>query len=487
LYYLLPEIYLCALGCAALIVACAPSKRRSVGLAITGGVGALLAAVATAFLVGDVAASSRDELFASLPIYIRTTYVIDPLSRSFALLALVVCGLTFLLSLEYIRDRLDDHEPEFLSFLAFASLAVCCLVSARDILTLWFSLELLSVTGYVMAGFLRAEERSIEAAIKYFLLGAVSSALMLFGFSYLYGITGRLDLGAIQVALEPSTVGPILPAAVLLILVGFGFKVAMVPFHMWCPDVYEGAPTPVTAFLSVGPKLAGFAALARVLMTALSGDEATAAWGPVLALAAVATMTLGNLVALRQQSVKRMLAYSSIAHAGYLLAAIVVLNDSRFGLQAVVLYALAYAFMNLGAFAVVLGVSHVTGDDRLPSYDGLSLRSPYLAGAWVVFALSLVGIPPTSGFFGKLYILAATVEGHQLWLGLAIVLNSMVSLYYYFAVTRRMYFCQPLVPSRIRVGGGLGFAIGCAIAGTLLLFLLFGPLTDAIEVIGRAL
>lgn len=484
MYYLLPEIYLCALGCAALIVACAPTKRRIVGLAITGGVGALLTAFATAFLVSDAAGTPPDEMVRSLPVYLRTTYSIEPFSRLFALLAALVCGLAYLFSLEYIRDRLEDHEPEFLSFIAFASLAMCCLASARDILTLWFSLELLSISGYVMAAFLRAEERSIEAAVKYFLLGAASSAFMLFGFSYLYGITGRLDLGAIGQALAAAPVGPVLPAAILMVLVGFGFKVAMVPFHMWCPDVYEGAPTPVTAFLSVGPKLAGFAALARVLALAFPGGEAREAWEAVLGILAVATMTLGNLVALRQQNVKRMLAYSSIAHAGYLLAALIVLGRSSFALPGLVLYAIAYVFMNLGAFAVVLAVSHGTGDDRLPSYEGMSTRAPYLAAAWVVFALSLVGIPPTSGFLGKLYVLAATVDAKLYWLGTAIVLNSMVSLYYYFEVARRMYFRPAANPSRIRVGGGVGVAIGIALAGTLLLFVFLGPIADALESIG---
>ncbi len=483
MFYLLPEIYLCALGCAALIVACVPTKRRIVGLAISGGVGALLAAVATAFLADDAASLPASELTASLPIYLRTTYAIDPFSRYFALLAVLVCGIAYLLSLEYIRDRLEDHEPEFLSFLAFASLAMCSLASGRDILTVWFSIELLSVSGYVMAAFLRAEERSIEAAVKYFLLGAVSSALMLFGLSYLYGITGRLDLAAIGLALQEGTVGPILPAALLLILVGFGFKIAMVPFHMWCPDVYEGAPTPVTAFLSVGPKLAGFAALARVLTVAFSGVEAHQAWVAILSILAVVTMTLGNLVALRQQNLKRLLAYSSIAHAGYLLAAIVVLGQSAFALPGLVLYAAAYVFMNLGAFAVVLGVSHGTGDDRLQAYEGMAARSPYLAAAWILFALSLVGIPPTSGFFGKLYVLAATVDAKLYWLGLAIVLNSMVSLYYYFEVARRMYFRPARNPARIPVGGGVGTAIGIALAGTVALVLFLGPIADALGAI----
>lgn len=479
--YLFPEIFLCALGCIGLIAACYPGRDRGTSLAVVGGVGCLIAAPIAGYIAYLAATLPERQMVAELPSYIRTTFAIDGFSRAFATLALLVCGISYLFSVEYLRCRVRDHQAEFLALIALASLGVSCLASGRDLLTVWFSLELLSITGYVMAAYLRTDERSIEAALKYFLLGATASALMLFGMSYLYGLTGRLDLEGLGQVLRREPVGPLLPAAALLVAVGFGFKIAMVPFHMWCPDVYEGAPTPVTAFLSVGPKLAGFAAIVRVMLSAFAETDAGAVWETALVILAIATMTVGNLVALRQTNIKRLLAYSSIAHAGYMLVGVIAMGYSALAVPAIALYALAYALMNLGAFAVVIGFSNSTGDDRLLAYEGLASRSPFLAAAWVVFALSLVGIPPTGGWLGKLYILMAAWEGKLFVPMVVLIVNSVVSLYYYFEVARRMYLCKPFKTSRISVGAGAGTAIGLALAGTVLMVVFADPLLEAVQ------
>ena len=477
--YLVPEFMLCALGCVGLILACLHSRRGAVLYAVEGGLCCLVGAAIAGVLAWT--ASAGQDVAAYVPAYIANTFVFDPFSRAFSAIALLVCGLVFLMSTEYVSGRLKDRQPEFLALIALAALGMSCLAAAHDLLTLWFSMELVSVTGYVLAAFLKDEDASVEAALKYFVLGATASAFMLFGLSYIYGLAGTLDLAQLGYVINGANPGPLLPAAVLLMLVGFGFKVAMVPFHMWCPDVYEGAPTPVTAFLSVGPKLAGFAALVRVLLVAFPDDPARPAWQATLGSLALVTMTVGNVVALRQTNIKRMLAYSSIAHAGYLLVAVLVAGRSEYGVPGLVVYALAYVFMNLAAFGVVVAFSNVTRDDAVQAYDGLALRSPFLAVSWVIAALSLVGIPPTGGFLGKVYILMAAWDAGQRVLAVAIIVNSMISLYYYFDIARRMYMRRPTTEEPLRVGRGVGLAIGLAVAGTLLMIALAYPIAVSVN------
>ncbi|MBP7561025.1 MAG: NADH-quinone oxidoreductase subunit N [Armatimonadetes bacterium] len=485
--YLIPEFLLVLVGAVGLVIAFAPSRPRLRAYSLVGGLTCFGGAVVAGYLAYLATTDLGAELAATAPGYLTTTLALDPFSRVFAVLSLIVCGLTFLLSKEYLETRMQDHQPELLAVIAFAAAGMSFLGSARELITIWFSIELLSVCGYVLAAFTKDDERSAEAALKYFILGTASSAFMLFGLSYVYGMTGRLDLVGIMEATAGDGIGVLLPTAAVLMLVGFGFKVAMVPFHMWCPDVYEGAPTPVTAFLSVGPKLAALAALARVFSTAFPHEVARVAWEGVLFWGALITMTLGNVVAIKQSNIKRMLAYSSIAHAGYMLVAVLVTLRSDLALSALAIYAFAYVFMNLGAFAVVTSFSNRTGSDALHSYNGLARRSPYLAWAWAFFALSLVGLPPTAGFLGKAYIImaawdaGATWNSPMFWLLVVLVLNSAISLAYYMGVAGRMFFKPPAHDDPVPVGGGVGTAIGLCLAGTLLMVLAAGPIIGAIQ------
>jgi NADH-quinone oxidoreductase subunit N len=326
-----------------------------------------------------------------------------------------------------------------------------------------------SIAGYLLATWMRDDPKGNEAGIKYFIYGAASSAVLLYGLSLLYGATGTVLIKPLAqtLALQPSILGVVGAA---MVLAGLAYKISMVPFHWWTPDVYEGAPTPVTALLSVGPKLAGFALLIR-LMTAI---QATApfAWPVALGLLATATMFGGNLLAIHQRNVKRLLAYSSIAHAGYLLIGIVVAWYDPFGLQAFVYYAAAYLFMNLGAFAVAIAVEAQTGSSLIDDFAGLARRAPWLATAMVVFLVSLVGIPPTGGFVGKLLLFGAALKIPRLaWLAVVGVVNSAISLYYYMSIARSMWFAESTVPARRAVPVVVAVVIWVSLIGTFALFL----------------
>ncbi|NUQ00302.1 MAG: NADH-quinone oxidoreductase subunit N [Armatimonadetes bacterium] len=306
---------------------------------------------------------------------------------------------------------------------------------------LFVGLETMSIALYILSGIAGGREPgSNEAALKYLLLGAFATGFLVYGMAFVFGATGSLDLRVLHdLALHRATIPGFLNVGLALLIIGLGFKVALVPFHMWAPDVYEGAPTPITAFMSVGAKVAGFAALIRVLSEAALPVQEV--WLPGLWWLAVATMLIGNVIALVQTSIKRLLAYSSIAHAGYLTIGIVA--GTRLGVEAVVYYSLAYALMNLGAFAVVLAAN---GDhDRLQLYDlrGLARRSPLLAGAMALFMFSLAGVPPLSGFIGKWLLFSAAVEANQVGLAVLAVLCSAISAFYYLRVVVYMYMTEP--------------------------------------------
>jgi proton-translocating NADH-quinone oxidoreductase chain N len=381
--------------------------------------------------------------------------------------------------------RRTPYRGEFYTLLLFTALAISLIAAATDLILIYLAIELLSITSYVLTGYLREDPKSNEAAIKYFLYGAAASAVMLYGMSLLYGATGSTNLSEIATALreaEASLRGVVFPAAILL-LVGFGFKIAAVPFHQWAPDAYEGAPTPVTAFLSVGPKVAGFAVLARVFLTALPSfqpDRVVA----LLAGISVVTMTFGNLVALTQRNIKRMLAYSSIAQAGYILLGVVA--ASTLGMTSLVFYLIVYSFTNLGAFIVVITFSNGGGGDAIEDYAGLSQRSPGLALAMVLFLLSLAGIPPLAGFVGKFYLFAAAMKEGFLWLVLVGVINSIVSLYYYLQVIRQMYIIPPRTEEAVPASRALSSALLIAMAGVLLLGIYPAPLIELIQVAAQA-
>jgi NADH-quinone oxidoreductase subunit N len=348
-------------------------------------------------------------------------------------------------------NRYSAGRGEFWALFVFVTLAMSVAVSANNLLLLFLSIEFLSLTSYVLAGIMREDRRSSEAGLKYFIYGSVASALMLYGMSLLYGAAGSLNLQLIGEAFTANpALAPVIMPAALLTLVGLGFKASLAPFYQWAPDTYDGAPTPITAYLSTASKAVGFAVMARVLLVAMGSYQVD--WVPVLAGLSILTMTLGNLVALRQSSVKRMLAYSSVAQAGYVLmglTAVVSAGQADIstlgmnGLNGLLLYLFAYLFTNIGAFMVVLAVEQFTGSTHISAYADLARRSPGLAWAMFIFMLSLTGIPLTGGFVGKFYVFGAAVQHQYFWLVGIGVINAGIAAYYYLNVVRAMFFATP--------------------------------------------
>jgi NADH-quinone oxidoreductase subunit N len=361
---------------------------------------------------------------------------------------LILTSFLVLLTAPGSKELSQRHMGEFYTLLLGVTLAMLLLASSVDMLMLYLSLEMVSLGSYVMVGYLKDDRQSNEASLKYLLFGAVATGSMLYGMTILYGLTGTTKIAAIREVLTHSFAtgnnSVMLLVSTALILAGFGFKTAAVPFHFWCPDVYTGAPTPVTAFLSVGPKAAGFAILIRFFFTGLSSQAGAEYWTHLsfvdwrllVLIISIVTMTLGNVAALRQDNMKRMLAYSSIAHAGYIFMGAVVLTAQ--GLQSVLVYLITYLFMNLGAFLIVIEIFNKTGSFDMDDYRGLYRRSPFLAISMTIFMLSLMGIPPFAGFFGKLYVFGAAVNQNLAWYAVIGALNSVVAVYYYARVIKTM-------------------------------------------------
>jgi len=453
-----PELFLAVLGFALLAVelVTGPDEKRVVGW--VGVVGLLVALVPSAALLLNGV---------SLPAF-AGTYAVDPFAAFFKILAILSGVLALLAAMAFFQVRRSPHEGEVYALVVFMVLGLIVMAGAADLILLFLALEFVSLISYVLAGSLKADRKSSEAGVKYFFFGSAASAVMLYGFSYLYGAGGTTNLYQLgqRIATAPSG---FLVVASVLVVAGLGFKASLVPFHQWTPDVYEGAPTPVTAFLSVGSKAAAFAALVRVFYVALP----PAAWVPILAALAVATMTLGNLAALSQTNLKRMLAYSSIAHAGYMLIGVVALSASSAptgsGVAALLYYLLAYVFTNVGAFGVVIAAGRTLGSDAIRDYAGLAQRAPFLAFAMAVFMLSLTGVPPTALFWGKFALFGAAVAGGLGWLAVVGILNSALSLYYYAGVIRAMYAQAPADVSPVRESGIARVLLGVTVAGTLIL------------------
>ena len=371
---------------------------------------------------------------------------LDVFSSFFKVLLLLATAATILFSLR--SEELDAGlKGEYYALLLAITLGMFLMASSTNLLMIFISLETVSLTSYILAGFLTHNPRSSEAAFKYITYGAVASGTMLFGLSLLFGMTGTGDLGQISVRLtELLASGDVAPLAVLIaitfVLAGVGYKIASVPFHMWSPDVYEGAPIPVTAFLSVASKSAGFALFIRFFYAGFGSSELLQAvdWPLMLAVVSALTMTVGNLAALPQQNVKRLLAYSSIAHGGYLLMGGVLLTSQ--GIGAILFYLVVYLFMNLGAFYVVVLVSNEVGSEMIDGYRGLASRARLVAVAMMFFLFSLTGIPPFAGFFAKWLLFTAVLEQGYYWLALVGLLNSVVSLYYYARIVKAMFLEQ---------------------------------------------
>jgi NADH-quinone oxidoreductase subunit N len=364
----------------------------------------------------------------------------DHFALSLNLIVLVAAALGILLSVNYI-PRLTGQVGEYYALLVLAAAGMMMMGTATDLIAVFLALEIFSLALYILSGLHRENPRSTEASLKYYLLGAFASAFFAYGAALVFGAAGSTQYAAIGAQLSSGQGNlALLYPGIALMVAGFAFKVSLVPFHMWTPDVYQGAPTPVTAFMSVGTKAAGFAAFIRFLLEAVPGQQP--AWGWVLALLAVLTMTLGNLAALRQSSLKRMLAYSSIAHAGYILVGLT--PGTSDGATAALFYLFTYAFMNIGAFAIVIALEKAQEDDALQNRAaGIADRWPLLALGMAVFMFSLSGVPPLAGFFGKFFVFKAAVDGGWAWLAALGMINSAIGLYYYLRVTVAMYFETP--------------------------------------------
>ena len=408
-------------------------------------------------------------------------YAVDALTTYLDLVFVAIVAMTVLFGPDYLGPR-DLPVAEFAAVLVFAMSGAMLIAGSSDLLVLFVALELMVLPGYLLAGFAKHDALSTEGAIKYFLLGSFSSAILLFGLAYVWGLTGTTRIEGVAAALTASGgFRPALALALALMTTGVAFKLAAVPFHYWTPDAYQGSPTPVTGFLSVGPKVGAIAIVLRLFVGALGPVHVD--WMPVLAVLAVLTMTLGNLVAVSQTNVKRMLAYSSIAHTGYILVgfAVYASDPQMEGLTAVLFYAVAYAFMNLGAFAVVAALQKRPGvTSQLETFAGLGRREPLLGLLMTLFLLSLTGIPPTAGFFAKALIILSAVQAGAPILGLAVVLNAIVAAFYYLRVVVYMYMREPQgEPAAVSHGALLRVGLAIAAAMTVLIGLLPGPLIDA--------
>ncbi len=417
--------------------------------------------------------------------------VVDPFAVFFKVIIGLAAVFIILFSL-FSSEVQSTHSRmgEYYSLILAMTLGMFLMAGAVNLLMMVLALELTGLSSYVLAGYTKEATDSSESALKYVIYGALSTGLMLYGISIFYGLTGATDLAGINAALKAGNINHLaLLVASVLVIAGFGYKISAVPFHFWTPDVYEGAPVTITAFLSVASKAAGFAMMIRFFKVAFIDPTVTTLpagmwaslhgfeWNKILAVISVLTMTLGNLVAIWQENLKRLLAYSSIAHAGYMLMGVVVLSDK--GLAAVLVYFIVYLFMNLGAFYVVMIVANKTGNESLSSYKGLGYRSPVVGVAMVIFLISLTGLPPTAGFVGKLYLFAALVDAQWIWLAIVGALNSVVSLYYYVRILRNIFLRDPEGESTPLAFSSMQIVLLMALVVPTLVFgIYFGPITD---------
>ncbi len=389
--------------------------------------------------------------------------IVDPFGNFFKLLIVLssVFVIVFSVMSREIKEGMDRHG-EYYTLIFGMILGMMFMISASDLIVVYLSLELVSLSSYVLAGFTKSSLRNSEASLKYVIYGGISSGIMLFGISILYGLTGSTNIYEINSLIQASNVhGFVFVLSGLLIFAGMGYKISAAPFHFWTPDVYEGAPIPITAYLSIASKAAGFALLIRFIkVTFIQSIDPSGFWHMLsvidwktfFVIISILTMTLGNFAALWQNNMKRLLAYSSIAHAGYLLLGLAVMSNE--GISAIIIYFAIYAFMNLGAFLVVLLIANKTGSEELDDYKGLSASAPFLCVSLAIFLVSLTGLPPTAGFIGKLYIFIALVDAKMIFVAVIALLNTVVSLYYYVRVLKHMFLDKtekelPVIPSSL--------------------------------------
>ena len=455
---LLPEIIMVAAG--TLIMVVEPLLGENKRTAFTSiSVAAFLAALAAAVQANSVPGTSFSNML-----------IVDGFATFFRVLVIAVGLLSVLAASQYLRIE-HAASAEYYALLLFSVTGQCIMAAANELIMIFIGLEISSIATYVLAGYLRDDKRNNEAALKYFLLGSFATAFLLYGIAFIYGTTGSTNLADIRnYMLTPGTESNVVLAstAAALMFVGFAFKVSAAPFQIWAPDVYQGAPAPVTLFMSAGPKAAAFAVFLRVFMTAFL--PIAARWEPFVWSSALLTMIIGNFAALTQTNIKRMLAYSSIAHAGYVMVAIAAHN--QIGIAAAMFYLAAYALMNIGAFAVVTHFSR-QGEKYVKIEDlaGLGWKQPVTAGLFAIFLLSLIGVPLTGGFFGKFYIFKAALDANLVWLAVLGLLNSAVAAYYYLRVLVVMYMEEP-GPATVSVqplSAGIRATLWATALGTLIL------------------
>lgn len=466
LYLLAPEISLMVLALVVMAVDLFTKKR--IVIAAISLVGLIVPA---AFTIAQVVTFSGPQTAFSKML------VVDQYSLFFQVIFLIIAAVIVLSSYDYI-GKYVQADGEFYALLLFSVVGMMFMASSGELITIYIALELTSFPLYVMAGLIRSDTRSAEAAVKYVLLGAMSSAILLYGFALLYGLTGTTDLQGLAQSFKSFSNGNLMViVADVLIIAGFGFKISAVPFHMWAPDIYEGAPTPATAFFSVGSKAAGFAALIRILVYGGLWQVDLVPLVVVLSVVAALTMTLGNFVAAVQTNIKRMMAYSSIAQAGYILVGVVgTLSMSQkspaaaaTGIAAVLFFILVYVVTNLGAFSGIIALANLTGGEKIDDFRGLWKRAPLLSVGTALCLLSLAGIPPVAGFFSKVFIFTAAWQLGQQWLVIVALLNSIVSIVYYGRIIKVMFFDEPQKEGRLVTSMSLATSITLASASLLVL------------------
>lgn len=436
---IMPELVVTVLAFLIMIISLLVPKDQKKGLAYLTIFG-LFATLVVIFSMIDI----QDSLFQGM-------YIVDPFGSFIKILVVLSSMIAVLLGTNYVEKFISGFVGEFCFLVLFATLGMMALVSAGDFITLYIALELMTISFIILVGFGKKIFRATEAAIKYLLLSALSSGLLLYGLSLVYAVTKTTHIDGVVEYIAQGQIAPILLLGIIFLISGFGFKISAVPFHMWTPDVYEGAPTPVTALLSVASKGAAFAVFFRVFMHGFAGNVHE--WMTVIVVVTVLTLVLGNLVAIPQKNIKRLLAFSGIAQAGYILLGLIAFSTD--GVTAALFYLMIYVFCNLGAFGVVIAFSQAGGGEQLEDYNGMWKRSPFLAAVMLISLLSLGGIPPLAGFVGKFLLFKAVMASGYLWLVFVAFGMSLVSVYYYLLVAKAMYLKAPKEDTIIKVPMGM--------------------------------
>ncbi len=462
---IIPEMAMAVLGLAVLVLGLIIPRNSRHGLG-------WLTALSILGVMGLVLANwnHTGEMYGNL-------YLVDQFSQFFKITFLATALLVVLGSMRYVDKHLGG-QSEYYSMILFSTLGMMVMASAGDFMTMYLGLELMTIAFIILVCFRRTESKSLESGMKYVLLAGMSSAVLLYGLSLVYGITGTVVITDVARALATGGGGamPLLILGLVMLVAGLGFKISAVPFHMWSPDVYEGAPTPITAFLAAASKAASFAVMIRIFVMGMFGVALN--WEMLLAILAAVTIIVGNLVAIPQTNIKRLLAYSSIAQAGYILVGLVTVSQD--GVKGVMFYSFLYVFATVGAFTVAAYFYNKTGSDEIKDYAGLAQRSPLMAAVMVVAMLSMAGIPPLAGFVGKFYLFMTIVENY-LWLAFIGLVMSMVSVYYYLRVALVMYRDEPVDRSAIAVSGPVTVTLLVAMVVTLFLGIYPGPVAEVVN------